>query len=124
MPVPTELGELLKKTRTKKGWSLRHVEAETGIQNAHLSQIEKGWIERPDPYILWTLSSLYGLDFSRLMRLGGHIEKDDGTRSRRSLVGTALHALGDLNPKEQQEALQFMALLKKNRLPEEKGPKR
>ncbi len=121
--MPTELGELLKKTRNKKGWSLRHVEAETGIHNAHLSQIEKGTIERPDPYILWTLSSLYGLDFRRVMRLGGHIEKDEGTRARRSLVGTALHALGDLSPKEQQETLNFMALLKKNRLPEGKRRK-
>jgi transcriptional regulator with XRE-family HTH domain len=112
------LGELLRKGRDKKRLSLRDVERETGIHNAHLSQIEKGTIERPDPNILWSLSVLYELDFRRLLRLGGHVEKDAGGR-KRSLVGTALHALGDLTPTEQQEVLNYMSQLKRKRIPGE-----
>ena len=118
MPLPTELGELLQKGRKKKGWSLRDVERETGIRNAHLSQIEQGTIERPDPNILWSLSALYDLDFRRLLRLAGHVAKDTGGH-RRSLVGTALHALGDLSPAEQQEVLNYMSQLKRKRMPGE-----
>lgn len=114
--MPTELGELLTKKRRRKRWSLRDVERETGINNAHLSQIEQGTIERPDPNILWSLSVLYELDFRRLLRLAGHVEKDAG-ESRKSLVGTALHALGDLTPAEQQEVLQYMSQIKRKRLP-------
>jgi HTH-type transcriptional regulator, competence development regulator len=116
--LPTELGELLSKARDKKRLSLRDVERETGIHNAHLSQIEKGTIERPDPNILWSLSVLYELDFRRLLRLGGHVDKDTGGR-KRSLLGTALHALGDLSPGEQQEVLSYMSQLKRNRIPGE-----
>jgi HTH-type transcriptional regulator, competence development regulator len=114
--LPTELGEMLGKARRKKGWSLRDVERETGIRNAHLSQIEQGTIERPDPNILWSLSVLYELDFRRLLRLAGHVEKDFGGH-RKSLVGTALHALGDLTPTEQQEVLNYMSQLKRKRIP-------
>lgn len=114
--MPTELGELLRKARKKMDWSLREVERESGIHNAHLSQIEKGTIERPDPNILWTLAGIYGLDFRRLLRLAGHVEKDVG-HSRKSLVGTALHALGDLSPAEQQEVLNYMSQMKRKRSP-------
>lgn len=114
--MPTELGDLLRKARDKKRLSLRDVEREIGIHNAHLSQIEKGTIERPDPNILWSLSALYELDFRRLMRLAGHVEKDTGG-NRKSLVGTALHALGDLTPTEQQDVLNYMSQMKRKRSP-------
>jgi len=113
--VPSELGELLTRSRTKRGWSLRDVERMTRVKNAHLSQIEKGTIERPSVSILWTLANTYQLDFTRLMRLAGHTEAKGTPGSRRSLVGTALHTIGDLSSDEEKELLGFMEQLRKRR---------
>lgn len=115
--MPTELGELLSKARKKKGWSLRDVERETGIRNAHLSQIEQGTIERPDPNILLSLSGLYGLDFRRLLRHAGHLKSDRGKPT--SLVGTALQVLTDLTPSEQHQVLNYMSQLRSQRTPDQ-----
>jgi transcriptional regulator with XRE-family HTH domain len=110
--MPSPLGSRLAKARTNRGWSLREVERRTGIHNAHLSQIETGAIERPDPNILWALASLYELDYPEVMRLAGHLRKG---AAKRSLAGVALYALEDLDPKEQQEVLDYMARLKRAR---------
>lgn len=119
--MPTELGQLLLSERKKRGMSLRQVERETGIHNAHLSQIETGGIERPDPNVLWTLASLYELDFKLLLRLAGHIEVDKGGK-RKSLVGTALSVMGELSPKEQEEVLQYIVSIRQ-KTTDDKGPK-
>jgi transcriptional regulator with XRE-family HTH domain len=108
----SELGEKLRAAREKRGWGLREVERRTGIHNAHLSQIEKGVIERPDPNILWTLASAYGNDFKELMRLAGHVHPGKDS----ALVGTALRALGDLTPAEQRDVLDYMAKVKSRRM--------
>ena len=113
--MPGELAELLSAARKQRGLSLRQVERETGIHNAHLSQIETGAISRPEPNILWTLAQIYALDFARLMRLAGHVARDNQDMPRRSLVGAALHALDDLTPEEQQQVLEFMDKLRKER---------
>lgn len=110
-PPPNSLSEVLVRAREKKGWSLREVERRTQIHNAHLSQIETGTIERPDPNILWVLADVYGLEYLELLELAGHTERGS-TGARRSLMGAALHALGDLEPEEQQEVLRFMDTLR------------
>lgn len=111
--MPTPLGTKLADARAKRGWSLREVEKRTGIHNAHLSQIETGAIERPDPNILWTVAALYELDYPELMRMAGHLRPAGKGTGKRSLAGAALFALDDLDPKEQREVLDFMADLKR-----------
>jgi transcriptional regulator with XRE-family HTH domain len=113
-PVENALGELLKKERTKRQWSLRDVEEKSGIHNAHLSQIESGAIARPAPNLLFTLAAVYDLRYDELMRLAGHLKADD-RKSRRSLQGAALHALDELTPKEQRRALEYMKSLRADR---------
>jgi HTH-type transcriptional regulator, competence development regulator len=113
--VPKTLGELLRETRAKKGWSLREVEEKTGIHNAHLSQIESGAIGRPAPNLLFTLAAVYDLRYDELMRLAGHLMTDNGKQSRRSLQGAALHALEELTPKEQRRVLEYMKSLRADR---------
>jgi transcriptional regulator with XRE-family HTH domain len=105
------LGKVLAEARAKQGWSLREVERRTGIRNAHLSQIENGTIERPDPNILWTLANTYALEFRELMRLAGHAVPNDGG-PRRSLLGVALHALQELRPDEQEAVLDYIKKLR------------
>jgi transcriptional regulator with XRE-family HTH domain len=115
--VGQTLGEVLAAAREKKGFTLREVEKITGINNAHLSQIEKGTISRPAPAILWELSKAYDLDFSKLMQLAGLA--GHGDRPARSLVGAALHTLGDiddLTDQEHKELLDFMETLRRRRV--------
>ena len=61
------LGDILKKKRIDLGLSLRDVERETGIRNAHLSQIENHTISSPEMAMLWELAALYGLDYAELL---------------------------------------------------------
>jgi transcriptional regulator with XRE-family HTH domain len=107
------LGEVLRQARLDCEWTLREVEARSGIRNAHLSQIESGVIERPDVALLWTLAGLYNLDFGTLMRLSGRTSGAGEPGRRRSLAGAALRAMDDLTPEQQQEALAFMDQLRK-----------
>jgi transcriptional regulator with XRE-family HTH domain len=113
-PVGTRLGELLQEERRSRGWTLRRVEEETGVHNAHLSQIEKGAISRPAPNILFTLASLYDLPYEKLLRLAGHFKSDDGEPSR-SVQGAALHALQELTWEEQHQVLEYMKHLRRDR---------
>ena len=109
------LGQVLADARNKKGLSLRDVEKATGINNGHLSQIEKGNITKPAAGILWQLANVYELDFSHLMQLGEKAGPVGKRTASRSLVGTALHTVGDLTPGEETELLQFMEQLRQRR---------
>ena len=51
------LGEVLRRARKYRGYSLRQVQERTGILNAHLSQIERGHIRRPIPRFCGDLAS-------------------------------------------------------------------
>jgi HTH-type transcriptional regulator, competence development regulator len=106
------LGQKLAKARADKGWSLREVERRTGINNAHLSQIETGVIERPAPNMLWALAEVYGLDLRELMRMSGHVEAAPAA-SAGSVVGMALRGLGELSPDQQEQVLEFIKDLQK-----------
>jgi transcriptional regulator with XRE-family HTH domain len=116
--MATKLGGVLATARKKRGWSLRAVERRTGIHNAHLAQIENGTIERPDPNMLWTLATVYELEFPELMRLAGHVGPRRRDAKRRSLIGAALYALEDLSPEEQEQVFDFMAEIKRRRSPD------
>lgn len=109
------LGNLLKRERTERGWSLRDVEEKTGIHNAHLSQIESGAIARPAANLLFTLAAVYDLRYEELMRLAGHLQPESRSQTRRSLQGAALHALEELTPREQRQVIEYMKSLRRER---------
>lgn len=114
-----ELGRRLREARKSKGWSLRDVEAETEVRNAHLSQIETGTIEKPDPNVLWTLARAYGIeqDYNDLLVLAGHISAP-ATSSGNSGGGAAalaLRSLVDLTPEQQLEVVGYINRLKEQR---------
>jgi transcriptional regulator with XRE-family HTH domain len=104
--VTTALGEKLRAEREKKDWGLREVERQTGIHNAHLSQIEKGQIERPEPSILWRLAGAYETDFNELMRLAGHLGERLEVGGK--YAAAALRVMGDLSPTEQRDVLKLL----------------
>ncbi|MGP8174513.1 MAG: TIR domain-containing protein [Terracidiphilus sp.] len=66
------LGDVLRKTRTDAGLTLRAVEAETSVSNAYLSQLETGKAENPSPAVLRKLAELYEVPYETLMRAAGY----------------------------------------------------
>jgi len=112
---PGSLGAVLREARERHGLSLRAVERRTGIRNAHLSQLETGGIARPEMALLWDLATLYGLDFSHLLRLAGHSGGPETAGERRQRMTVALRALGELEPEDQAAALDYIAELKRRR---------
>jgi transcriptional regulator with XRE-family HTH domain len=113
--VAKTLGQVLAEARNAKGLSLRDVERATGLNNGHLSQIEKGNITKPAAGILWQLANAYRVDFSYLMQLAEKAGPQGKRTASRSLVGTALHTVGDLTPGEEKELLRFMEELRQRR---------
>lgn len=113
--MPKSLGDVLKETRDKQGLSLRDVERQTGIQNAHLSQIENGTITKPEMAMLWELASLYGLDYADLLRRAGHVQGNETSGRQRQRMTVAMRAMSDLPPKDQAAVLKYMAELKNRR---------
>lgn len=79
------LGAILSGARSRLGWSLRAAEKATGINNAHLSQIETGAIGRPGITVLAKLATAYGIPASRLAKAAGYDSRWLPVPQRRSL---------------------------------------
>jgi len=94
--------------QNQRGMSLRDVERATGIDNAHLSQLETGKIRKPDLSLLWQLAGVYELKFDELIRLAGHGVGD-------ASMTVAMRALGDLTEDERRDVIAYMTRLKRRR---------
>jgi transcriptional regulator with XRE-family HTH domain len=106
------LGEILKRARRHHEFSLRDVERRTRIPNAHLSQIERGVIRRPDPAIVFELASLYHLDFALLAQWAGYV--GEGREVAPGLLESLVRAFSELDPPAQAEALKLLEELRVN----------
>jgi transcriptional regulator with XRE-family HTH domain len=115
MAKKKKLGEVLKEARKERDMSLRDVERETQISNAHLSQVESGKIEKPDMALLYTLATLYGLNYRDLLVLAGYGVAEEGSGRARQRMSVAMRAMGDLSAREQNEVLGFMSDLRRKR---------
>lgn len=105
------LGDILRRARQHQGLSLRQVEQRTGVSNAHLSQIERGAIRRPDPAIIMNLAELYGLNYDLVAEWSGYLQRG-GTRGSGALAGMALRLFVELDPVAQREALDYLEQLR------------
>jgi transcriptional regulator with XRE-family HTH domain len=113
---PETLGAKLRAARKSKGLTLRAVERATGINNAHLSQIESGTILRPEMAMLWELAGVYDLDYGELVASGGYGEPtQESSQRERQRMTAAMRAMGELTPKEQGDVLNFMAELRRRK---------
>lgn len=114
--VMTEtLGTTLKQARQLRNLSLRAVERETGIHNAHLSQIESGTIARPEMAMLWELAALYDIDYANLLELAGYGSAPESSGRQRQRLTIAMRAMGELTAREQADVLNYMASLRRER---------
>lgn len=109
----TTLGEVLRAARTAKGLSLRAVEAQTGISNGYLSQLETGTVKAPSPPHLFALATTYGVDYGELFRAAGYpVPGTVGYQepSTEEALGREVIALagGYLTPEEQHKVRQYV----------------
>jgi transcriptional regulator with XRE-family HTH domain len=95
-----------------RGYTLRDVEERTGILNAHLSQIEKGRIRRPDSALLWRLAELYSLDYGLLARWSGYTPAQPRGDAD---LGAAIRMLQDLDEQDLPEVMRFVDRLLRER---------
>jgi transcriptional regulator with XRE-family HTH domain len=105
------LGDILKRARQHQRLSLRQVEQRTGVSNAHLSQIERGAIRRPDPAILMKVAELYGLNYELVAEWSGYLNAE-GLRGSTALAGLALRLFVELDPVAQSQALDYLEELR------------
>lgn len=61
-----KLGELFSLARELKGWTLRDLEAKTGVSNPLLSQIETGKVKDPGLSTVVRIADALGLSMDRV----------------------------------------------------------
>lgn len=113
MGTPSDkLGPYLLATRKAKKMSLREVEAETGISNAYLSQLETGKIREPSPANLHKLGELYGVSYRMLLELAGYPVPG---RASASAESTLAARLGPVTVEEEEELADYLQFLRSKR---------
>jgi transcriptional regulator with XRE-family HTH domain len=70
----TDLGPRLKAARKAKGWTLRKAGRQSGVPNAHVSQVETGAIRNPGLTVLIRLGAAYGIPLTELLALAGRAD--------------------------------------------------
>jgi transcriptional regulator with XRE-family HTH domain len=108
-----KLGSFLASARQHKKLTLRAVEAETGVSNAYLSQLETGKIRSPSPVILRKLSDLYGVPYANVLELAGY-PIPENEKSDTSLTDLAAR-LGPVSPDEADELADYLQYLRSKR---------
>jgi len=108
------LGQYLHSIRTDRDMTLRAVEEATNkeISNAYLSQLEQDKIKKPSPNILYTLASIYAIDYEKLMEMAGYImpTKARSEKQRHGRIPT--FAEHNLTPDEEVELLEYLKFLR------------
>lgn len=108
-PIYT-IGKFLKEARNDKNLSLRAVEAETGISNAYLSQLESDKINEPSPNLLFKLCEFYGISYQTALELVGYplqqnIEEEPSIRRLTA-------RFGKVTDEEEEELADYLKFLR------------
>ena len=104
------VGQHLADFRKRANLTLRAVEAETGISNAYLSQLENGKVQQPSPKMLKKLAELYRVEFVDIMKLAGY------PLPSASAPGSSLHArLGPTTADEEEALAHYLDFLRSKR---------
>lgn len=99
-----ELGRILHHARLHRSYSLRDVEKRVGVPNAHLSQIERGLIQKPDPAIVWRLADLFDLDYGLLVAWGGY-GPPESPDDKSAYFSAVVRLLGEMDDRQLREML-------------------
>ncbi len=111
--MESNLGSYLKQIRKKLNLTLRDVQAETGISNAYLSQLENSKSSNPSPNILHKLAEYYKISYEFLMKLVGYPTISEERRI------TPFHRIQsdfqELSQDERNQVLDYIHFLKSKR---------
>lgn len=108
-----ELAAYLARARKDRGLSLRAVEAETGVSNAYLSQLETGKIKTPSPTVLHSLALWYDVAYEHLMGLAGYPVPDQNVVTMPSGSSRLAARFGDVSTDEEEALIEFLNLIRK-----------
>jgi HTH-type transcriptional regulator, competence development regulator len=111
----TPLGEQLRHLRRGLGYTLKEVEAMTGISNAYLSQVENGKITKPSPDKLYALAEAYNASFDKMMYAAGHLRQGPhpsvSSDAPKTLIGAVLSSK-NLTPEEETKLAEYLEFLR------------
>ncbi len=111
-----KLGAQIRLLRQARDMSLRQVEAETGISNPYLSQLENGKIKNPSAQTLTKLANCYDIGVNDLMIAAGYVlECKSNKKQTSSLPKTALGKINDLTDEEVTDVLNYIEFLRQKR---------
>jgi len=105
------IGDFLQEARTAKKLSLRAVEAETGISNPYLSQLEKDKIKDPSPRLLFKLCEFYGVSYDAAMELAGYPSTSRNVKDTAKTKRLAAR-FGNVTPDEEKELADYLKFLR------------
>ena len=118
------LGTELRRLRLIKGVSLRKVEAETGVSNPYLSQLERGVATNPAPTKLQALANYYETSYLELLGHAGYLPSGT-TESSPSLIASSENLenidsqlpanVAGLTDDEEDLVIQYIEFLKSRR---------
>lgn len=112
-PAPT-FGETLRRLRKGLGYTLKEVEAMTGINNAYLSQVENGKITRPSSDKLFALAEVYQVPFEQVMYAAGYLKQEPAEAAAdapKTLIGAVLSSK-NLTAEEEAKLAEYLEFLR------------
>ena len=122
--MSNRLGTELRRLRLKKGVSLRKVQAETGVSNPYLSQLERGIATNPAPTKLQALADYYESSYLDLLGHAGYLPSGVAESPPSLIASSENLAIGDsplsvnfggLTDDEEDLVLQYIEFLKSTR---------
>src|SRR5512133_308605 len=78
-----DLGDFLKKARKKMRKSLRQVQEDIEVPNAHISQLENNKIKKPSIELLSKLANYYECNLDDLLSMAGYEDEGKNTQQER-----------------------------------------
>ena len=122
--MKSKLGNKLRQVRKLKSLSLRDVEADTGISNAYLSQLERGDASNPSPKKLKSLAEHYDIPYADLLILAGYLPSESASQNQlvasknndgtNTILSSALKNI-ELTEEEEDSVVQYITFLKSQR---------
>lgn len=73
----SNVGEYIKKTRNKRGYTLDELSERVGYSNPYLSQIENGRRGVPSPDLLKKLAKTLDVSYIHLLQKAGYVTEQD-----------------------------------------------
>jgi transcriptional regulator with XRE-family HTH domain len=108
------LGQLLKKTREDRGYTLREVEELSGVSNAYLSQMESDKIKRPSPVWLHKLADTYEISYSTLLGLAGYPVPGENQSS--SAQSSLAARIGEVTSSEEDALVEYLEFIRSRQI--------